>query len=249
MPGGHTTYFGLLIKILLKHLPADKKFITETGSAHGADSYFPPHIPYGFNIENWDNHVSTNIQKYSFENICIFKDSWAIIKPDQLAKKINTLDNAFCLISSPITKLDWYYSWINIVHKLPFGVFGFLKTNSPLFPLWHMLSNKHKVNALVKAMPVFPLTENMTIEVPYLRVPTTEVLTAEFPIKIHDFLISNGFKSELTNNIFLFHEYFITKQLASYELAKLLDQNIRWESKNLFDKVLFDWLDTNPWAE
>lgn len=241
------TYFGLLVKILLNHLPADKKFITKIGSAHGAEPYFPPHIPYGFNVENWDNHIATSIQKYSYKDICIFKDSWAIINPDQWAKKINTLDNAFCLISDPATKLDWYYAWINIVHKLPFGVFGFLKTNSPLFPIWHMLTNKHKINALVKAMPVFPLKQHMILEVPNLIVPTTDVLKNEFPIKIHDFLIKNRFNAKLSKDIFDLHEYFVSKQLANYELAKQLNANVRWESKTLFDKILFNWLDTNPW--
>jgi hypothetical protein len=249
MPGGHMTYFGLLIKILLKHLPADKKFITATGSAHGAQTYFPPHIPHGFNINSWDKHIAINIKQYSYENICVFKDSWAVITPGQWAHNINSLEAAFCLVSSPITKLDWYYSWINIVNKLPLGVYGFLKTNSPLFPIWHMLPNKHKINALVKAMPVFPLKENMTIKVPNLRLATTDVLKAEFPFEIHEFLIRNGFNSCLTEDILIFHEYFTSKQLANYELAKLLNNNIRWEAKGLFDKILFTWLDTNPWEE
>lgn len=247
MPGGHMTYIAMLTKLLLGHLPVNYDYITDNGSAHGAEHFFPPHIPYGFNIENWDNHVSSNIQQYSYKNICIFKDSWSIISPAHWAQKINTLDNSFCLISDPATKLDWCYAWINIVNKMPFGVFGFLKTNSPLFPIWHMLSNKHKFNALVKAMPVFPLKQNMVLEIPHLKFPTIEVLHAEFPVKIHDFLINNKFNSKLSKDIFELHEYFVSKQLANYELAKQLNDNMRWESKTLFDKIFFKWLDTNPW--
>jgi hypothetical protein len=249
LPGGHMSYIGVLSKLLLRHLSIEKNLITFIGSAHGADGYFPPNIPHNFKFKNWDSWFVYNLKNFSYNDTCVFKDSWINFTQDQWEKKLNFLEKTICLISSPKAKIDWYYAWISLMHKMPTSLYGHLKLKSPLFPIWHMLNNKHKFNALLKTMPVFPIKENIKLTCDHLRFATTDILEKDFPLKIHNFLIEHNHKSLITNEIFNYHNYFISKQKQNYELALQLDQNIRWEPRNMFDKILFDWIDTNPWGE
>jgi hypothetical protein len=177
----------------------------------------------------------------------VIKDSWGNFGLKYWEEKLNARQNTFCLVSSPSSRLDWYYAWFSLDHKIPVGLYGYLKIHSPLFPIWDMLTNRHKLNALNKSMPPFPLKENMDLRINHYRFSITEILESDFPSRLHDFLLKQGFESSLTTEINSLHQYFVSMQQQNLALAQRLSQGERWEPRNIFDKILFRWLDTNPW--
>ncbi len=246
MPGGHMTYIALLAKLLLQHLPVKYDYIDNAGSAHNAEKFLPPHLEFNF-VANWDRWLKSAIDNYTQNNICVIKDGWGSTDLNVWEEKLNSIDNNICIISSPISKVDWYYCWLNYGQKVPLGLYGQLKVKNVLLPIWHMLNNKHKLKSFSKSMPVFPLKENLKLQCNTFRFPTTDILDVEFPSKLANFLKNHN--TLLSKEIIEFHNYFISKQLQNYNLSVKLANNERWEPRNLFDKILFDWIDTNPWEE
>lgn len=248
VPGGHMTYIGLLIKFLLGHLDVDKKYITKTGSAHNAEQYFPPHLNHVTNTAEWDLSIAAAIKNYAHNEVCVIKDGWDTqFKLSYWEEKLNSLPNVVSVISTPASKLDWYYCWVSFSYKMPVGVYSKLKIQNSLFPIWHMLNNKHRLNVLGRSMPIFPLKEDMYLKSPHCRFPTTNILKEDFPSILHSFLTQQGFKSNLTLEIIEFHKYFVVIQQNNLNLAVKLSNNERWEPRNMIDKILFRWMDTNPW--
>ncbi len=96
-------------------------------------------------------------------------------------------------------------------------------------------------------MPIFPINENLTLNCPVYRFPTTKILDENFPNFLHEFLQANNLKSKVTDDLLYFHNYFVTNQKTNYNMALELINNKRWKSRNMFDTILFNWLDTNPW--
>jgi hypothetical protein len=250
MPGGHMTYLGLLTKVLLKQVPINTNFITVSGSAHGSNSYFPSEIGYKFSVNEWDNWHQHALVNYTTDNICVIKDGWGHYSLDNWEKKLNSLDNTICILASPVTKLDWYYCWFNMVSKIPKHVYTHLKYKSPLFPkIWHVLPKKHRIKGLTLAMPIHPLDETMNLSIPFYRFAATELLDITFPKKIYLFLKQRGYDVELTPEVLTFHANFVSHQQTSLRLATDLVNSIKWPSRGPFDEILFEWIDTNPWAE
>lgn len=248
VPGGHMTYIGLLTKCLLGHLAVDKKYITDVGSAHNAEKYFPPHLNYITDTEKWDSAIMTAINDYAQNRVCVIKDGWDTeFKLAYWEEKLNSLPNVVSVISTPASKLDWYYCWLSFSYKMPLGVYSKLKIQNSLFPIWHMLNNKHRLNVLGRSMPIFPLKEDMDIKSPHYRFPTIDILKDDFPLTLHNFLRGEGFASTLTADIYLLHKHFTSMQEHNFNLAIRLTKNERWEPRNFIDKILFKWLDTNPW--
>lgn len=246
MPGGHMTYVALLTKLLLKHLPVKYDYIDKNGSAHNAEQFLPEHLEHNFN-PRWDSWLATATENYTHDGVCVIKDGWGSTDLDIWENKINTLDNAVCIISSPISKIDWYYCWLNYGEKMPSGLYGQLKMKNVLLPIWHMLNNRHKLKSFNKSMPVFPLRENLNLKCNTFRFPTTGILDANFPSQLANFLKNHN--AVLTTEIIEFHNYFISKQLQNYNLSVKLVNGEKWKSRHLFDKILFDWIDANLWEE
>ncbi len=244
MPGGHMTYLGVLTKLLLGHLSITNEYITKNGSAHNADAHFPTQL---YEQQNWENWLKYAHKTYSINDVCIIKDGWGCTSLDIWQHNINLSNQIQCVISSPITKLDWIYSWLSYSQKMPAHLYGHLKTKNILFPIWHMLSNKHKLKSFNKSMPIFPINENLTLNCPVYRFPTTKILDENFPNFLHEFLQANNLKSKVTDDLLYFHNYFVTNQKTNYNMALELINNKRWKSRNMFDTILFNWLDTNPW--
>lgn len=248
MPGAHMSYLGVLTKILLGHVPVNKNYITDSGSSHNAQTYFPPQNFYNF-TKDWDNWLKKSIEDYTHNNVCVFKDGWGNTDLDVWEHNINSLPNSLSIVSHPTTKIDYYYSWLNYSSKMPISLYGQLKTKNSLFPIWHMLKNKHKLAALYTAMPVFPTKVNLNFKIGHIIFPTTTMISDSFPITIHNFLLQHNLQSIMTDEILNFHKFFTSKQIENYELAVNLANNKKWEPRNVFDKILFKWIDTNPWAE
>jgi hypothetical protein len=247
MPGGHMTYIGLLTKLLLGHIAPNTSFITVSGTAHGANTLFPALLRRN---DDWDHWFNNSLTNYSKDDVCVIKEGWGRLKIYEWERRLNSQTSAICLLSSPVEKVDWYYSWFNAIHKLPFYTFSLLHQGNILFPkVWWMLPKKHKIKALTMGMPAFDLVEDMKLSIPHCRFPTTHILRDDFPEIVHSFLLTQGLSSQLTTEINEFHSSFTAKQQTNYELAKKLAAGERWEPRGPFDKILFDWLDTNPWAE
>ncbi len=242
------TYLAILTKLLLQQLPVKYEYIDDIGSAHPAENLLPPHLEYNFN-NNWDDWFNASIKNYTYNNVCVFKDSWASTDLSIWEEKLNYLDNNYCIISSPLNKIDWYYCWFNFAQKFPSGLYGELRIKNLMFPIWHLLKNKHKFKSFVKSMPVFPLKENLQLSSPSLRFASTDIFRSNFLDDLNRFLDQNKFKATLTEDITNFHSYFISKQQKNYELAIRLTNNEKWQPRDMFDKILFEWADTNPWAE
>lgn len=248
MPGGHMTYLGLLTKLLLKHLPINYDYIDDRGRAHPVERFLPPHVEYNY-FSNWDDWFKKSLIEFTVSDVCVFKDSWASTDLKIWESKLNSIENTAAIISNPLKKVDWYYSWLNCIDKIPIALYGHLKKNSSLFPIWYMLTKKHKILALQKSMPVFPIKENMNLKIPHFRFQTTSLLNENFPELLQAFLLTEELKTDITKELMDFHVYFIKKQFKNLKLAQKLEQNKFWEPRNMFDELLFRWIDTNPWEE
>lgn len=246
MPGGHITYIGLLTKLLLKHLPVNYDYIHANNSVHNVNMFFPTPFQQKFNWETW---IKDTTEKYAYQNVCVIKDSWGKLSFNEWGNNLNATNNAFCLVSSPVNKVDWYYSWLSYKQKCPGSLYGYFRTRNPMLPIWHLLKFKHKRDFLFKSMPIFPIKENLNLTCSNFKFPTTHILTDDFPSELNNFLNTHNFDSSITEDIINFHRYFVSKQKLNYDLSLKLANNEKWQPRDIFDKLLFEWMDTNPWEE
>lgn len=244
LPGGHMTYLAVLTRMLLKQMDVNKEYITPSGSVHFANVKFnKPYIK-----EEWHFWLDNCLKNYTIDNTCIIKNEWDLQTQENWQEYVNTTKNAYCIISSPTTKLDYYYCYFNMLSKIPRHIYRRLvHTNFVPEKLLKNLTKKQKINLLSYLMPLHPIRETMNITVPYFRFPTTNILNNNFVFEVDTFLSKNNFKSYVTDEILDFHNYYVNKQIKNFELAQKLAANELWEPRGPFDQILFNWIATNPW--
>lgn len=247
------TYVATLAACLLGKLEPTTDFITDSGSAHGANLHFPKELNPGradptthkfrpITIDTWqDWYESTQ----SWEKPVIAKDNWTNFGESNWEKVLKPLDCAV-ILSSPSTDLDWFYCWFNMLEKIPKHAYMHLMLKSKYHPkLWNKFQKKHRIMAFREAMPLYPMRENINLAgIPNFRFATTEVLDELFPWRVLDFLWSIELDAKMTKDIAEYHRNFRVRQQGNFTLAQRLSLGERWTARGPWDEILFDWLDS-----
>ena len=250
LPGGHMTYIGVLTKLLLNQISVKNDIITTSGSAHGANPYFPPELGDMFNINEWDKWYNYALNHFTIDDVCIIKDGWGLLTLEEWSNYLNSKPNAICILSNSNTKLDWCYCYLNMITKIPKHIVYRLKDrHSNAHALWKKLKKNQKIKLLTHLMPLHDLHEEFHLKIPTYDFPTTAVLNANFVFELDSFLKGLNFKTNINEDIVSFHNNFIALQKSNLTLAHKLANNDYWEPRGPLDKILFDWMKTNPWEE
>lgn len=254
MPGGHMSYIATLAACLLGRLKPNDLYITPKGSSHGANLHFPVELyklpnAYGntepLTKDDWSAWHRDAVQRFSQEGLCIVKDGWVKLGRANWEDCVNAVES-IAVVSHCNSQLDWFYCWFNMVDKIPKHIYYRLSQRSMLWPkLWKQLSKQKKLSEMIAAMPIYPLDDSPRFNVPSLCLPATGVLDYDFPMILSDFLRSQHLRTELTREIFDFHDTFVTKQLINLKKADDLLQGHRWKANGPFDDILFGWLDSH----
>lgn len=245
------SYVATVVASLIGRIEATPSYITKSGSAHGANMYFPvefhsandptTHKPKVLTVANWHDWYQDIIATQP--SPAIVKDGWVKFGERNWESVLEQID-CTVLLSAPQTDLDWYYCWFNMIDKIPRHVYKTLMHKSVYHPrLWHKFKKHHRVMALAEAMPIYPLRDDLHLTVPNLRYGTTEILADDFPVRVADFLIANGHDAALTKEIVSYHCEFIARQAGNYSLAKKLASGQRWAPRGPWDAILFSWMD------
>ena len=245
------SYVATLVASLIGRIEATPAYITKSGSAHGANGYFPTEFhlvndpitykPKVLTVANWhdwyDNIIKTQLSPV------IIKDSWVQFGERNWESVLEQI-NCSALLSVPDTDLDWYYCWFNMIDKVPRHVYKTLMHKSRYHPkIWHLFKKHHRMIALAEEMPIYPLRDDLHITAPNLRFGTTQILVDDFPKKVEQFLLSQGHNAVLTDNIMNYHHEFVARHEPNYTLAQKLANGQRWTSRGPWDDILFAWLD------
>lgn len=247
------SYIATLAACLLGRLQPDDLYITPKGSSHGANNHFPIELyqkktrayrQVDLTIDDWVSWHKDAVQKFSKDNLCIVKDGWVNLGTMNWEKCINSTDS-MVIVSHCDSELDWFYCWFSMVDKIPKHIYHKLSQRSILWPkLWKLLSKQKKLAEMISAMPIYPLGDTPKFNVPTLYSPVTRVLDNDFPIILHDFLMTQQLKSNMTREISDFHNVFVSKQFDNFKKAKDIVNRKRWKSNGPFDDILFGWLDS-----
>ena len=252
MPGGHMSYIATLASLLLDRIPMDYGYITIKGSSHGADSYFPldfdslrvenyrPAEPTDTEYYAWHN---TALDRFSKDGLCVIKEGWHKYGADMWSRRLVELDN-ISIISKMDDLTNLYYCWFNAVDKIPGHVYARLREKSKLWPaLWWKVDQKIRIRELSLAMPLYSLTPGPQTDKPCLRINAIDVNKDDFPVLVNDFLIQQGQKSTITDDILEYHKHFASLQQRNLNKAIALASNQKWKPTGKFEQILFDWYD------
>ena len=247
------TYLATLASMLLGRIIPNDEYITSSGSSHGANQYFQPEL-YNPNLgpdhrdlpitsELWRAWHREALERYSIDGLCIAKDGWTKFGQSNWEKELNVLD-CLLIISSPNTKLDWIYCWLNMVDKIPRHVYTTLMHRSKMWPkLWKLMPKSKRIDYLTAEMPIHPLVEDIRVNKPTLRILTTEILEDRFVDRMQDFLAQQSLASEITDEIREFHSRFVDKQMANLDLAHEISSG-KYPNRGPYDLILRRWLET-----
>lgn len=252
------SYLALLVHCLVRKEQFRDEYFTSSGSSHGADHLFSDHMdstsldenyrPLPLTLRELQEWHKQSLDHYSRDNICIMRSGWNAAYPETWQQALNSIDEALVMISSPNSKLDWIYCWLNTVNKVPGHVYRTLQQRSKFYPkMWardkiSMLPRHIKMEEMISAMPAHPLTENIATNKPTLRFLTTEILDENFPMQLANFLSRNGIRTYLNDDIFRWHANFASKQMPNYRRATELSQGKKLEPRGPFDEILMEYL-------
>lgn len=260
------TYLGTLVACLTGQIEPKSSYFTQKGSCHAVEYVFPDllhkfHTPVEFKpimVDNgrWQQWHDFSIKNFSRNDICIIREGWTNTDDNVWSEGINSLENSYAIISSPNSKLDWIYCWLNMADKSPVHLYKTLLHKSKFFPkIWNsdnrlkILPKQVKIDEMKKSMPSHVVRENTIIARPNFRFMTTDILKETFPSELNNFLKHNGIVSNLSLNISIWHNEFIALQQENLNRAKLLTSGINLRARGPFDEILQDYLCNNdPWT-
>lgn len=260
------TYLGTLVACLTGQIEPKNSYFTNSGSCHTVEYDFPDllhkfHTPREFkpikvDMIRWTNWREFSLKNYSKDNLCIIKEGWSNTDCDIWSEGLNSTENSYAIISSPNSKLDWIYCWLNQINKTPRHLYKTLLHRSKFFPkIWNTdgrlkIVPKHiKIDEMQKAMPSHIIEENIITFRPTFRFRTTDILEEKFPEKLYQFLHHYGIVSNLTPQILAWHNQFRELQQFNFERAKLIAENQSFIPLGPFEEILQRYLtDRDPWA-
>ena len=92
-------------------------------------------------------------------------------------------------------------------------------------------------------MPLYSLTPGPQTDKPCLRINAIDVNKDDFPVLVNDFLIQQGLKSTITDDILEYHKHFASLQQRNLNKAIALASNQKWKPTSKFEQIFFDWYD------
>jgi len=254
MPGGHMSYIATLASCLLGRLPPSDKFITPNGSSHGADRYFPPDFdtpridnyrPATPSDEEWRTWHLNAIEKYSKDGLCIVKEGWQKYGAEKWQSRLDD-EYSISVISTMDDMTNLFYCWFNAVDKIPKHVYSRLMEKSKLWPrMWWKVNQKIRLSEMSMCMPLYQIGTAPHTTMPSLRIAAIDVISADFPSLLFDFLNAQGLHPIIDDDILAFHSKFSARQKGNLNRALALANKQRWKPRGKFDQILFDWYDRN----
>ena len=131
-----------------------------------------------------------------------------------------------------------------MIDKVPSHAYKRLMEKSRFYPkLWNNITKQLKISEMINSMPLYGIDRGPDTVKPTLKTNALTVLDEDYPLRIKEFLDSQGFNTKLDDTILRFHKYFTDKQRGNQDKALALSSGKRWKSRGPFDDVLFGWCD------
>lgn len=259
MPGGHMSYLGTIVSALLGRIELRSNMITSNGTSHGANPNFPVEFYNPISVDHkrgpidhtmWMDWYQNARNNHASDGILVLKDGWYLYGDRNWGKSMDSIPDSCVIVSSPNTRVDWIYCYLQMSRKIQRHLYCSLREKSPLYPkLWKMLKKTKRMSELSSSMPGHPLRENIISRHPLYRFHTTDLFSETWIDSIIEFLADQGYSPEKTKTILDFHQLFLGKQKNILLRAKqIADGHLSLDPANIWEEILFDFLSRqNPW--